>query len=48
VSDNRRRKDLLEETQLYLRRLDLKARKKLGQHFLVDEEALVAVASAAS
>jgi 16S rRNA (adenine1518-N6/adenine1519-N6)-dimethyltransferase len=47
VSSNKRRKDLLEETQQYLRRLDLKARKKLGQHFLVDEEALAAVASAA-
>jgi 16S rRNA (adenine1518-N6/adenine1519-N6)-dimethyltransferase len=47
VSDNNRRRDLLEETQRYLRRLDLKARKKLGQHFLVDAEALAAVASAA-
>ncbi len=47
MSSNSRRRDLLEETQQYLRRLDLKARKKLGQHFLVDEEALRAVASAA-
>lgn len=38
---------MLEQTQHYLRRLDLKARKKLGQHFLVDAEALAAVASAA-
>ncbi len=47
MSDNNRRRDLLEQTQQYLRRLDLKARKKLGQHFLVDAEALSAVASAA-
>ncbi len=47
MSDNSHRKDLLEETQRYLRRLDLKARKKLGQHFLVDTEALAAIASAA-
>ena len=47
MSINGRRMDLLEETQRYLRRLDLKARKKRGQHFLVDEEALAAVASAA-
>jgi 16S rRNA (adenine1518-N6/adenine1519-N6)-dimethyltransferase len=39
--------DLLEQTQRYLQRLDLKARKKLGQHFLVDEEALTAIAEAA-
>ncbi len=39
--------DLLEQTQRYLQRLDLKARKKLGQHFLVDEEALTTVAEAA-
>ncbi len=47
MSNNNRRRDLLEQTQHYLRRLDLKARKKLGQHFLVDAEALAAVASAA-
>jgi len=47
LSTSSKRRDLLEETQRYLRRLDLKARKKLGQHFLVDEEALAAAASAA-
>ena len=47
MSNGSRRTDLLEETQRYLRRLDLKARKKLGQHFLVDEEALTAVTEAA-
>ena len=47
MSINSRRMDLLEETQRYWRRLDLKARNKLGQQFLVDEEALAAVASAA-
>jgi 16S rRNA (adenine1518-N6/adenine1519-N6)-dimethyltransferase len=47
MSNRSYRKDLLEQTQGYLRRLDIKARKKLGQHFLVDEEALAAVASAA-
>ena len=47
MSDNSRHPDLTEQTQRYLRRLDLKARKKLGQHFLVDAEALAAVASAA-
>ena len=40
-------KDLLSQTQGYLRRLDIKARKKLGQNFLIDEDALEAVASAA-
>jgi hypothetical protein len=38
MSNRSYRKDLLEQTQGYLRRLDIKARKKLGQHFLVDEE----------
>lgn len=47
MSNNSRRRDLLEQTQSHLRRLDLKARKKLGQHFLVDAEALATMASAA-
>ncbi len=47
MSNRNYRRDLLEQTQDYLHRLDIKARKKLGQHFLVDEEALMAVASAA-
>jgi len=47
LNSNNRQRDLLAETQRYLRRLDLKARKKLGQHFLVDEDALAAIVSAA-
>ncbi len=38
---------LLSQTKRLLRRLGLKARKSLGQHFLIDEEVLWAVASAA-
>ena len=38
---------LLGQTKRLLRRLGLKARKSLGQHFLIDEEVLRAVASAA-
>ena len=41
------RKTLLGQTKGLLRRLDLKARKRLGQHFLIDEEVLEKVASAA-
>ena len=40
-------KTLLGQTKGFLRRLDLKARKSLGQHFLVDREVLEKVASAA-
>jgi len=42
-----RRKTLLSQTKGLLSRLDLQARKSLGQHFLVDEEVLKAVISAA-
>ncbi len=38
---------LLGETKRLLRRLGLKAKKSLGQHFLIDEEVLGAVVSAA-
>ncbi len=38
---------LLGETKRLLRRLGLKARKSLGQHFLIDEEVLGTVVSAA-
>ncbi len=38
---------LLAQTRRLLRRADLKARKGLGQHFLIDEQALQLVASAA-
>ena len=38
---------LLSQTKALLRRLGLKARKSLGQHFLVDEEVLKTVVSAA-
>ena len=38
---------LLSQTKRLLRRLGLKARKSLGQHFLIDEEVLGAVVSAA-
>ena len=41
------RKTLLSQTKGLLSRLDLQARKSLGQHFLVDEEVLKAVTSAA-
>jgi 16S rRNA (adenine1518-N6/adenine1519-N6)-dimethyltransferase len=41
------RKTLLSQTKGLLRRLDLKARKGLGQHFLVDEEVLKVIAPAA-
>jgi 16S rRNA (adenine1518-N6/adenine1519-N6)-dimethyltransferase len=40
-------KTLLSQTKGFLRRLDLRARKGLGQHFLVDEEVLKAIAPAA-
>lgn len=38
-----REKTLLEKTQTLLRRSGLKARKKLGQHFLIDEVSLAAI-----
>ena len=38
---------LLAQTRRLLRRFDLRARKGLGQHFLIDEEALKLVTSAA-
>ena len=41
------RKTLLGQIKGLLRRLDLKARKRLGQHFLIDDEVLEKVASAA-
>jgi len=41
------RKTLLGQTKGILRRLDLRARKKLGQHFLVEQEVLNEIASAA-
>ncbi len=41
------RKTLLSQTKGLLRHLDLKARKGLGQHFLVDEEVLKVIAPAA-
>ena len=34
---------LLEKTQEYLRKSGLKARKQLGQHFLVDEDTLAII-----
>jgi len=40
-------KTLLARTKVMLRRLDLRARKSLGQHFLVDREILEKVVSAA-
>jgi 16S rRNA (adenine1518-N6/adenine1519-N6)-dimethyltransferase len=40
-------KTLLSQTKGLLRRLDLKARKGLGQHFLIDEEVLKVIAPAA-
>ena len=40
-------KTLLAQTKAMMRRLDLRARKSLGQHFLVDREVLEKVASAA-
>ncbi len=40
-------KTLLAQTKGMLSRLDLRARKRLGQHFLVDREVLEKVASAA-
>ncbi|MFH1662558.1 MAG: 16S rRNA (adenine(1518)-N(6)/adenine(1519)-N(6))-dimethyltransferase RsmA [Chloroflexota bacterium] len=40
-------KTLLARTKAALRRLDLRARKSLGQHFLIDSEVLEKVASAA-
>ena len=40
-------KTLLARTKAMMRRLDLRARKRLGQHFLVDREVLEKVASAA-
>jgi 16S rRNA (adenine1518-N6/adenine1519-N6)-dimethyltransferase len=39
--------ELLSQTKRMLNRLDLKARKSLGQHFLVDREVLAKVAEAA-
>ena len=51
TADTEYRKDdqktLLARTKAMLRRLDLRARKSLGQHFLVDREVLEKVASAA-
>lgn len=41
------RKTLLGQTRGMLRRLDLRARKSLGQHFLIDQGVLEKVASAA-
>ncbi len=41
------RKTLFGQTKGLLRRLDLKVRKRLGQHFLIDQEVLEEVASAA-
>jgi 16S rRNA (adenine1518-N6/adenine1519-N6)-dimethyltransferase len=38
---------LLSQTKRLLRRFELKARKSLGQHFLIDDEVLQAVATAA-
>ena len=40
-------KPLLAQTRRLLRRFDLQARKSLGQHFLVDEEVLKLITSAA-
>ena len=40
-------KSLLAETRRWLRRFDLRARKKLGQHFLVDNSVLQQILSAA-
>jgi len=40
-------KSLLAQTKGLLRRFDLRARKGLGQHFLIDEEVLQHIASAA-
>lgn len=40
-------KSLLAQTKGLLRRFDLRARKGLGQHFLIDEEVLQRIASAA-
>lgn len=41
------RESLLEQTKKMLRRLDIRARKRLGQHFLVDEQVLEQVVEAA-
>jgi 16S rRNA (adenine1518-N6/adenine1519-N6)-dimethyltransferase len=41
------RKSLLGQTKGLLRRLDLKARKRLGQHFLIDDKILEKIALAA-
>ncbi len=38
---------LLAQTRRLLRRFDLQARKGLGQHFLIDEEVLKLITSAA-
>ena len=38
---------LLAQTKRLLRRFDLQARKSLGQHFLIDEEVLKLITSAA-
>jgi len=40
-------KPLLAQTRRLLRRFDLQARKSLGQHFLIDEEVLKLITSAA-
>jgi len=49
--DYRRRypkpESLLAQTRAWLRRFDLQARKSLGQHFLIDEEVLGLITSAA-
>ena len=39
---------LLTQTKRILRRFDLKSRKRLGQHFLVDEEVLQLIAASGS
>ena len=41
------KESLLAQTKRMLRRYDLKVRKKLGQHFLIDEEVLPLITSAA-
>jgi 16S rRNA (adenine1518-N6/adenine1519-N6)-dimethyltransferase len=43
----RKKASLLTQTRALLRRFDLRARKGLGQHFLIDEEALERIISAA-
>jgi 16S rRNA (adenine1518-N6/adenine1519-N6)-dimethyltransferase len=46
--DNLKAGSLLSQTRRLLRRFDLKARKGLGQHFLIDKEVLELITSAAA